>query len=81
MTSYDFEKAAKNAVISVLDKAIDISQLDIVWFSSSLGYMKCTILGDVMGDNYSVRTLNCAIALAFVACELDWVKDLGREEE
>ena len=51
MTSYDFEKAAKNAVISVLDEAIDISQLYIVWFASSLGYKKCTILGDVMGDN------------------------------
>ena len=32
MKSYDFEKAAKNAGISVLDEAIDISQLDIVWF-------------------------------------------------
>ena len=30
MTSYDFEKAAKNAVISALDEDIDISQLDIV---------------------------------------------------
>ena len=61
MTSYDFEKAAKNAIISVLDEAIDISQLDIVWFSSSLGYMKCTILGDVMGDKWAEVTYDqCA---------------------
>ena len=58
MTSYDFEKAAKNAVISVLDEAIDISQLDIVWFASSLGYKKCTILGDVMGDKWAEVTYN-----------------------
>lgn len=56
MTSYDFEKAAKNAVISVLNEAIDISQLDIVWFASTLGYKKCTILGDVMGDKLAEVT-------------------------
>lgn len=30
MTSYDFEKAAKNAVIKVLDEKIDISDLELV---------------------------------------------------
>ena len=58
MTSYDFEKAAKNAVISVLDESIDISQLDIVWFTSSLGYKKCTIWGEQMGDKYAEVTYN-----------------------
>ena len=58
MTSYDFEKAAKNAVISVLDEAIDISQLDIVWFAHELGYKKCTIWGEPMGNKYAEVTYN-----------------------
>ena len=61
MTNYDFEKVAKNAVINVLDESIDISQLDIVWFASSLGYKKCTIHGDVMGDKLAEVTYDqCA---------------------
>ena len=58
MRSYDFEKAAKNAVISVLDEAIDISQLDMVWFAHELGYKKCTIWGEPMGDKYAEVTYN-----------------------
>ena len=61
MKIYDFEKVAKNAVIRSLDEDIDISQLDIVWFSSSLGYMKCTIHGDVMCDKWAEVTYDqCA---------------------
>lgn len=30
MTSYEFEKAAKNAVIKVLNENINISELDLV---------------------------------------------------
>ena len=58
MTSYDFEKAAKNAVIRALDEAIDISQLDIIWFAHELGYNKCTIWGEPMGDKYAEVTYN-----------------------
>ena len=58
MTSYDFEKAAKNAVIDVLGEAIDISQLEMVWFASSLGYKKCTIWGEPMGNKYAEVTYN-----------------------
>ena len=43
MRSYDFEKAAKNAVIDVLGEDIVIDQLEIVWFAHELGYNKCTI--------------------------------------
>ena len=58
MTSYDFEKAAKNAVISALDESIDISQLDMVWFAHELGYKKCTIWGEPMGNKYAEVTYN-----------------------
>ena len=49
MTSYEFKKAAKNAVIKVLNENINIDQLDLVWFAHELGYKKCTIWGSPMG--------------------------------
>ena len=58
MTSYDFEKAAKNAVISVLGEDIVINQLEMVWFAHELGYKKCTILGEPMGNKYDEVTYN-----------------------
>lgn len=58
MTSYEFEKAAKNAVIKVLNKNISIEQLDLVWFAHELGYKKCTIWGPPMGDKYAEVTYN-----------------------
>ena len=58
MTSYDFEKAAKNAVIDVLDEDIAIDQLEMVWFAHELGYKKCTIWGEPMGNKYAEVTYN-----------------------
>ena len=58
MTSYDFEKAAKNAVIDVLGDDIVINQLDMVWFAHELGYKKCTIWGEPMGSKYAEVTYN-----------------------
>ena len=58
MTSYDFEKAAKNAVIDVLGKDIVIDQLDMVWFAHELGYKKCIIWGEPMGNKYAEVTYN-----------------------
>ena len=52
MTSYEFEKAAKNAVIMTLNEDININELDIVWFAHELGYKKCTIWGRPMGNRY-----------------------------
>ena len=52
MTSYEFEKAAKNAVIQTLSENISIDQLDLVWFAHELGYKKCTIWGQPMGNRY-----------------------------
>lgn len=58
MTSQEFEKAAKNAVIKVLGEDIEISQLDLVWFAHELGYKKCTLWGVPMGDRYAEVTYN-----------------------
>lgn len=58
MTSQEFEKAAKNAVIKVLGEDIEISQLELVWFAHELGYKKCTIWGVPMGNRYAEVTYN-----------------------
>ena len=64
MTSYEFEVAAKNAVIEVVrDKygeEYDIRYIQIVWFAHVLGYKKAILID--MGENlrlYEV-TYNCA---------------------
>lgn len=49
MTSYEFEKADKNAVIKVLGEDIKISQLEFVWFAHELGYKKMYHLGSSYG--------------------------------
>ena len=58
MKSYDFEKAAKNAVIDVLGEDIVIDQLEMVWFAHELGYKKCTIWGEPMRHKYAEVTYN-----------------------
>ena len=58
MTSYDFENAAKNAVIDAMGEDIVINQLETVWFAHELGYKKCTIWGEPMGDKYAEVTYN-----------------------
>lgn len=62
MTSYVFEKIAKNAVLEeLLDKYdidTEIAELDFVWFAHELGYKKCTIWGKPMGNLYAEVTYN-----------------------
>ena len=58
MTSYEFEKVAKNAVIQTLNENISIDQLDFVWFAHELGYKKCTIWEKPMGYRYAEVTYN-----------------------
>lgn len=58
MTSYEFEKAAKNAVIKTLNEDIQISELDLVQFAHELGYKKCTIWGQPLGSRYAEVTYN-----------------------
>lgn len=59
MTSYEFEKAAKNAVIDVLAKRgieASIGDLEFVWFSHLIGNKKCMIYGEVMANLYAEVT-------------------------
>lgn len=64
MTSYEFEVAAKNAVIDyykkMWNKDVKINELDFVWFAHELGYKKCTIWGKPMGMRYAEVTYNKA---------------------
>ena len=61
MTSYEFEKAAKNAVLDYLRSEYipcGIEALDLVWFAHELGHKKCTIWGVPMGNRYAEVTYN-----------------------
>ena len=61
MTSYEFEVAAKNAVINEIknyDVEDDISKLVFVWFVNEPGYKKCTIWGPSIGIAYAEVTYN-----------------------
>ena len=64
MTSYEFEKVAKNAVIKVMKEKYDIElslqELDFVWFAHELGYKKCTLYAERLGDYYPEVTYNLA---------------------
>ena len=62
MTSYQFEVAAKNAIIDIFreekDTEISISEIDLVWFSHVLGAKKCLIWGPKMQNYYAEVTYN-----------------------
>lgn len=61
MTSYEFEVAAKNAVINLYAKEgieFAINEIDIVWFAHTLGFKKCTIWGKPMENEYAEVTYN-----------------------
>ena len=63
ITSSDFEIAAKNAVIEVLDKkhnlkGITIEDLQFVWFAHILGDKKCLIYSPKMYEFYAEVTFS-----------------------
>lgn len=71
MTSYEFEVAAKNAVIDMLARrAIDakIEDLNLVWFTHLLGNKKCMIYGPVMANLYAEITFS--VETGIVYCDL-----------
>ena len=53
MTSYEFEVAAKNAVLSVVNpqykESFTIQDLSVVWMAHILGYKKCVLVDN--GNN------------------------------
>ena len=59
MTSYEFERAAKNIVIDMLARRgtkATIEDLNLVWFTHLLGNKKCMIYGEVMANLYAEIT-------------------------
>jgi hypothetical protein len=62
MTSYEFEKAAKNAVVVVMREKhhVDVAfeNLQLVWFAHELGHKKCTLFAPELGKWYPEVTYN-----------------------
>lgn len=62
MTSYEFEKIAKNAVIKIMHNNYNIdlkmNELEFVWFAHELGYKKCTLYAEKLGHYYPEVTYN-----------------------
>ena len=60
MTSYEFEVAAKNALLKVLENEysmmLSIKDLSLVWFGYIVGNMKCLIYSREMGKLYAEVT-------------------------
>lgn len=62
MTTYEFEKVAKNAVINVMKEKygidLTINELEFVWFAHELGFKKCTLYAQKLGKYYPEVTYN-----------------------
>ncbi len=62
MTSYEFEKVAKNAVVKLMKEKhnidLTVQELDLVWFAHELGYKKCTLYAKALGQYYPEVTYN-----------------------
>ena len=62
MTSYEFEKAAKNVVVVIMREKhhVDVAfeNLQLVWFAHELGHKKCTLYAPELGNWYPEVTYN-----------------------
>lgn len=62
MTTYEFEKVAKNSVIKVMHDQynidLKINELEFVWFAHELGFKKCTLYAKKLGHYYPEVTYN-----------------------
>ena len=62
MTTYEFEKVAKNAVIKIMKEKYNIDlmiqELEFVWFAHELGFKKCTLYAAKLGHYYPEVTYN-----------------------
>ena len=69
MTSYEFEVAAKNAVIDMLrEHSIDatIDELHLTWFVHLIGNKKCMVWGQPMGTLYAEVTYSLESDMMYV---------------
>jgi len=62
MTTSEFERIAKTAVIKVMKEQFNleltISELQFVWFAHELGFKKCTLYAQKLGHYYPEVTYN-----------------------
>ena len=62
MTSYEFEVAAKNAVLSVVNpqykESFTIQDLSVVWMAHVLGYKKCILVDNGQNSRLYEVTYN-----------------------
>lgn len=69
LTSYEFEVAAKNAVINVLreyDIDVSIEDLHLTWFVHLIGNKKCMVWGKPMGKMYAEITYSLESDVMYV---------------
>ena len=69
MTSYEFEVAAKNAVIDVMKERgveMNITDLQLVWFAHILGSKKCLVWGQPMMNKYAEVTYSLESDIFYV---------------
>ena len=69
MTSYEFEVAAKNAVIALLlENGIEASIVDLqlVWYAHIVGSKKCMIWGQPMQNKYAEVTYSMESDMVYV---------------
>lgn len=64
MTSYEFEKAAKKAVVLIMKEKYHVEvafeNLQLVWFGHVLGNKKCTLYAPELGNWYPEVTYNAS---------------------
>ena len=62
MTTNEFERIAKNAVIQIMKEKYKIElsfeELEFVWFAHELGFKKCTLYAQKLGHYYPEVTYN-----------------------
>lgn len=62
MTTFEFEKLAKNAVVKVMKEQHNVEltsdELQFVWFAHELGFKKCTLYAEKLGHYYPEVTYN-----------------------
>lgn len=69
MTSYEFEVAAKNAVIDMLkeyDIEASIQDLHLTWFVHLIGNKKCMVWGQSMGNLYAEVTYSVESDMMYI---------------
>lgn len=85
MTGYEFETAAKNALVNVLKdeygKEVSVEDLQFVWYSDVAGNKKCCLYASVMGNLYADVTYNKGAEIMFVSIYRKTTNRILQKEE